>query len=133
MFHRHAPIALLAIALIWVSGCGPGKLNETRTWELEGDETRAIDLPAQTKPQTITVEYSSPEEVTVYVFKEEDARGEEGLLNAPANSKKCLPPSPKRGKSESFSVDIPENTATRVVVRPSGKATKVDLKITNKK
>ena len=38
----------------------------------------------------------------------------------------------QKGKSGSFTAEIPENTATRVVVREASKKTKVDLKVTNK-
>jgi hypothetical protein len=118
-------LALCAFAFF---GCGPSKLNESKTWELDG-ELKALDLPAISKPQTINVEYSSSAgDVTVYVFKEEDVKGQEGLENADSRAKKAL--ISKKGKGETFSVEIPENTPTRIIVSPTGK-TKVTLKVTN--
>jgi hypothetical protein len=121
---------LVAVTLVWLSGCGPARLNVNKTLELDSEEVKAIDLPAEPKPQKLTVEFSSSDgDVSVYVFKESDAKGEEGLVTAAANSKKAL--ADKAGTSGSLSVDIPENTATRVIVRSRGKKTSVNLKITN--
>jgi hypothetical protein len=123
-------VVMLAFGLFWMSGCGPAKLNVNKTLDLDSDEVKAIDLPAEPKPQKVTVDFSSADgEVSVYVFKESDAKGEEGLLNAGANSKKAL--ADKAGTSGNLTVDIPENTATRVIVRSRGKKTSVNLKITN--
>jgi hypothetical protein len=131
MFRRLVPTALVAVALAWVTGCGPAKLNESRSWDLEAANPRAMDLPAQPKPQTLTVEFSAPEEVSVYVFKEEDAKGDDGLLNASVNAKKAL--AQKKSKGETFTVDVPENTPVRVIADSGGKSTKVNLKVTNQK
>jgi len=131
MFSRVLPVAV-AVSLLWLAGCGPGKLDQNMTLTLEGDvAARAIDLPAVSKPQTINVEFSSSDgEVTVLVFKAEDAKKDDELQMAP--SSKAL--AKKRSKGESFSVDVPENTATRVVVREAeAKKTDVQVKVTNKK
>jgi hypothetical protein len=121
-------LAVVAIGTFFLAGCGPSKLNENRKIEIEDGEAKAIELPAVSKPQKVNVEFNSSEsDVSVYVFKEEDAKGTDGLLGA--DPKKAL--GSKKGKSDSFSVDIPENTATRVVVRGAYKKTEVQLKITN--
>ena len=120
---------LLACGALFLAGCGPAKLNESRTWDLDGGEARGLDLPAISKPQKINVEFSSTDgEVSVYVFKEEDAKGEEGLMNADTNAKKAL--AYKTSKGETFSADVPENTATRVIAFTRRKTT-VNLKVTN--
>jgi hypothetical protein len=120
---------LLACGVLFLAGCGPAKLNESRTWDLDSGEARGLDLPAISKPQKINVEFSSTDgETSVYVFKEEDAKGEEGLMNADTNAKKAL--AYKTSKGETFSVDVPENTATRVIAFSRRKTT-VNLMVTN--
>lgn len=119
-------IACGAIALV---GCGPGKLNESKTWDIDGGVAMALDLPPVSKSQKINVEFSSSAgDVLVAVFKEEDAKGEDGLLNADTNVKKAL--ASKTSKGETFSADVPENTPTRVIVYSKQKTT-VNLKVTN--
>ena len=59
------------------SGCGPAKLNQSKTFTLDAGDTQSIDLDAQPKPQKITIEFaSSAGDVVVYVFKESDAKGD---------------------------------------------------------
>lgn len=125
--------SLLALALgLLLTGCGPAKLNETKTLKLD-KETMAtsLSLPAQSKPQTITVEFNSSEgEVTVGVFKKEDIKTDDDMTTVALS--KAL--ASKKGKSESFTVDVPENTATRVVARGHTAAkTDVTVKVTNAK
>ena len=97
-------LACGALALI---GCGPAKLNESRTWKVESGVAQALDLPAISKPQKINVEFTSSDgDVLVAVFKEEDAKGDVGLLNADTNVKKAL--ASKTSKGETFSVEVPE-------------------------
>ncbi|HVL11655.1 MAG TPA: hypothetical protein VM529_03770 [Gemmata sp.] len=128
MFVR--PAGVFAVALVFLAGCGPAKLDESRSMEVADGEAKSIDLDALKKPQTITVDFtSSPGEVTVCVFKAEDCKTNDDLVVAP--TAKAI--AHKSGKSGTFTADIPENTATRVVVRNQGDKTKVDLKVTNKK
>lgn len=120
---------LLAYGALFLAGCGPAKLNESRTWELEAASPKALDLPAISKTQKINVEFSSTDgDVLVAVFKEEDAKGEEGLVNADTNRSKAL--AHKSSQGEKFSVEVPENTATRVIAF-SKKKTTLNLKVTN--
>jgi hypothetical protein len=124
-----ARFSILTLAILLLPGCGPGKLDESRNWELEAGEARALDLPAISKPQKINVDFTSSEgDVSAFVFKEEDAKGEDGLRNADTNAKKAI--ASKTSKGETFSVDVPENTATRVIVFARRKTT-VTLKVKN--
>jgi hypothetical protein len=128
MLSRLLSVMIVAVGALFLAGCGPSKLNENRKLEVEDGEAKAIDLPAVSKPQKVNVEFSSSEgEVSVYLFKAEDAKGDEGLLGS--DPKKAL--ASKKGKSDSFSADVPENTATRVIVRGAAKKTEVQFKITN--
>jgi len=118
-------IAVGALALI---GCGPSKLNENKTWEMDTGEGKALDLPAVSQKQTVTVEFSSSDgDVSVYLFKEEDAKGEDGILG----SEKSKALKAVRSKGETFTQEIEPNTATRVIVRSVEKKTTVKLKVTN--
>jgi hypothetical protein len=106
---------------------GLQKLDETRQWELDVGEARALDLPCQARTQIITFEFSSKSDVSALVFKEEDAKGEEGLLNS--DSKKALVR--VRGTSGKMQVEVPAKTATRFILRDVNAATVIDLKLTN--
>jgi hypothetical protein len=85
-------------------------------------------LTAQSKPQKITVEFSSSAgEVSVYVFKGPD----QAALDDPEKFKeKAL--ATKKGTSETFSVDVPANTAVQVVFYAL-KKTDVSVKLSNRK
>lgn len=115
--------------LVIVAGCGPARLDETRTYELDpgGVHAQSIELSAQPKPQTMKVEYdSSAAEVDVGLFKAADATNFES-----ADMTKAM--KAETGKtSGSFTVEVPENTATTLVVgNPKGK-TSVKVHITNR-
>ena len=128
MLCRLLPLGVITLVL---AGCGPAKLDETKTFNLDGEyPARSMDLDAQSGPQTLNVEFASSDgDVTVLVFKKSDAPTEDDLLTA--EPKKAL--AMKKGKAESFSVDIPENTPIRVIARMETKKTNVNVKVTNKK
>ncbi len=127
MFIRLVLAVVLVTGLLCATGCGPGKLNVSKTMSLGVVPARSIDLDAQPKPQKLTIEFSSSAvDVSVYVFKFEDAKDEDALVLA--DPKKAL--GEKKGKAETFTVDVPENTPVRIVVR-SGQKTDVQVKVTN--
>ena len=131
MLLRIVPVAILAVGSLLLAGCGPATLNENKTLTLDTEYgARAIDLPSVSKPQTVNVEFSSSDgEVTVLLFKEEDAKGDNMDIFPGA---KAL--AQKRAKADSFSVEVPANTPTRVVARQAAAAkTDVQIKINNKK
>src|SRR5690349_13185084 len=127
MFARIAFGPVLAAAFLFLSGCGPAKLNESRSYNLDPGAAEGFALPAQSKAQKLTIEFSAPEEVTVLLFKEADAPDDEMPF---ASEKNAL--GFKKGKAETFTVDVPENTPTKFVVRGAAKTTKVDVKVTNR-
>jgi hypothetical protein len=128
MLCRLLPVGVVALVL---AGCGPAKLDVSKTYSLNVETpAHSIDLDAQTKPQTINVEFSSSEgDVSVLVFKKSDVPTDDDLLIA--EPKKAI--AMKKGKTETFTVDIPENTPVRIIVRMELKKTDVQLKVTNKK
>jgi len=130
LFHKASVAAALLLASI--NGCGPAKLNDTRTLNLDGfGDIQVLELDPQPKPQTIRVEFStSGGEVSVFLYKEEDVRGNEGVVNA--NPAKAIAKSTKK-KEDNISAEVPPNTATRVVIECGSKKTEVKIKITNSK
>ncbi|MBA4188967.1 MAG: hypothetical protein C0467_13300 [Planctomycetaceae bacterium] len=131
MFARLVSAMILVAGCMSVVGCTrAAKLEVTRSYDVSPGEAQAIELDPQPKPQKITVDFKSADgDVLVLLFKEADAKGEDGLLSS--DPKKAL--GQKKGKADSFTADVPENTATRIVVREAQKKTKVELKVTNKK
>jgi hypothetical protein len=119
---------LAALGAFTLAGCGPGKLNENKKFTLDTGEGKAFDIPKASKAQKINVEFDSSEgEVSVYVFKDDDAKGEDGIIGS--DPKKAL--ASKRAKADTISADVPENTPVRVIVRNPTKKTEVNLKMTN--
>ena len=63
----------LAVGFASISGCGPAKLDVTKTFNLDGGDAKALLLDAQPKPQKITVEFEATSgTLDVLVFKESD-------------------------------------------------------------
>ena len=131
MLARLVPVVAIALGLASLSGCGPDKLNVEKTLNLSAEyPARSVDMPPQKKAQTITVDFTSSADVLVLLFKEDDAKGDDAILTA--GEAKAL--GKQKGKSGSFSAEVPANTATRVVARdPAGAKADVQIKITNKK
>ena len=126
MRFRPLPIALAPILLVAV-GCGPKPINESKTFTLDTQVgAQRLELPAAKKAQKLTVEFSSSDgEVNVLVFKAADVKDADAMLTVEGS--KAL--GSKKGKADTFSVDVPENTATQVVVRHHT-AAKTDVKVT---
>jgi hypothetical protein len=132
MLCRFISFSLSIAALVLLSGCGAGKLDVSKTMALGANvEAMSIDLDPQSKPQTLYIEFTSNGgEVSVYVFKEEDAKGEEGI--AVARPTKAIAKK-MDSKGDNFTAEIPANTATRVIVRCGGRTAEVKIRVTNQK
>jgi hypothetical protein len=127
--HVRLPLAVvLMTGVVLLGGCGPARLNVDKKYTMDVGDARAIDLEAQAKPQKVNVEFSVSEgEARVLVFRAEDAKGDEGILEAPAS--KAL--GSQRGSTGNFTVDLPPNTRARVVIRDLTKKADVTIKVTN--
>lgn len=126
MFLR-ALAPFFAIGLVALAGCGPAKLDVTKTYTLES-EPQIIFLDAQPKPQKITIEFeSSASPITVLLIKDADVpKDEDGFI--PTSKAIAF----KSGeKAATFSGDVPENTATRVIIRNASTKTSVKVRVTN--
>ncbi len=127
MFARILPVLVMSIGLATLSGCGPDRLDFSKTVTLEAVEFKMYDLDAQSKPQTFTIKYeSTPEPVTISVYRTDDAK--EPDMAKPANALGS-----ESGKtSGTFTVPIPAKTAVRVVISGAKKKTEVKLNLTNR-
>jgi hypothetical protein len=127
MFLRLASVAAVAAGLVILSGCGPATLNFSKAYKMEPGRAEGPIFDKQSKPQKLTINFTSSDgEVTVLLFKSEDVT-ELNIFDL--DPKKAL--GFKSGAGETFVVDVPENTETRIVIRDAKKATNVDLKVTN--
>jgi hypothetical protein len=121
----------LALAIFFLAGCGPDRLDVTKKVTVSPGDAKAFDLPAQKEPQTVNIEFStSGEPASVLLFKEDDAKGEDNILLA--SETKALG-KVMISKGDKFSAEVPANTATRVIVRAHAKSTEVTVKINNRK
>jgi hypothetical protein len=131
MSMRSSFLGVITISFMFLQGCGPARLDVTKTFNLSPGDVNAIDLPAQPVAQTINVEFTSTaEKVSVFLFKEEDAKGEAGLTNADNSKALAKTLVSKDGK---FSAEVPAKTATRVVVWAGPRTTSVTVTVNNKK
>jgi hypothetical protein len=120
---------LLVVGLLTVAGCGPAKLDVTKTYTLEPGDGRAIDLDAQSKAQTLNVDFSSTAgEINVLVMKKDDAPSDDDLLTADAA--KALA-SKLKAKEGTVTAEVPANTAVRVIIRDAAKTSEVKVHVTN--
>ena len=84
-------LAVCALGLFLATGCGPAKLDQSSVLALDAGDAKSRDLDPQPKPQKITIDFlSSDGAVSVYVFREADAKGDKGLEDAEANKAKAL-------------------------------------------
>ena len=105
-------------------------MKRGRTRWLQGSHRSSGSSGYLEETQKITVEFSSSaSEVVVYLIK--DFKEDDGLNTTPSKAQILKE---EKGKSGSFSVDVPENTATRIAVRGHTAAkTNVTVKVTNAK
>ena len=129
MFARAILTAVLAgglAGLAGLAGCGPAKLDVNKNYSLDMMEAQEIGLPAQSQPQTITVEFESTEgAVQVGVYRETDA--DDILMVDPQKAIAA-----EKGQSGRLTASVPENTATKVVIGNAEKKTDVKVHVTNR-
>ena len=120
--------SFFGIGLVALAGCGPAKLDVTKTYTLDAGEPQIIFLDAQPKPQKITVEFeSSASPITVLLIKDEDVpKDEDGFIS----TSKAIA-SKSNEKAATFSGDVPEKTASRVIIRNASGKTSVKVRVTN--
>jgi hypothetical protein len=117
------PAALLLI----LAGCGPAKLDETKNWTIEPGDVQSIILPAQPRPQRLTVEFESGEPVDVGLYKTDDAKD---LYSLPVSKALAV----ERGKtSGTLTADLSPDVSTTVTVNALSKKTTVKVHVTNRK
>lgn len=116
-----------ALALLVPAGCGPAKLDETKTWTLEPGDVQSITSPAQPRPQRITVEFESNEPVDVGIFKADDATN---LNSLPVSKALAI----ERNKTTgTLTADLGPDVSTTVTVGALSKKATVKVHVTNRK
>ncbi|MBN9522161.1 hypothetical protein J0H58_27185 [bacterium] len=120
-------LLIAAIILLAPAGCGPAKLDETRNYDLEPGDVKSIILPAQPKPQRLTVSFDSNEPVDVAVYKSDDAAE---LFSLPTSKALAI----ERAKtSGTLTADLGPDVATTVTVSALSKKATVKVHVTNRK
>src|SRR5438094_579053 len=125
---RLRPLLIALAPVLLLAGCAAKKLNESAKLTLDREYgARGLDIPAQKRAVKAAVEFSSSDgEVDVLVFKKSDLKDDDAMTTVEPS--KAL--NKARGKSDSFTVDIPEGTAVMVVARGHTAAkTDVTLKV----
>jgi hypothetical protein len=121
-------LVFAAVVFLTPSGCGPAKLDETKTYTLPPGETKPLTLPAQPRPQRLTVEFEADNPVEVGVYKTADVSDPD----APLPTGKAL--AIERAKDSGvLSVDLGPDVSTTVTVTALSKQTNVKLHLTNRK
>jgi hypothetical protein len=124
------PAFVVALGFLAPAGCGAAKLDETKTVVVEPRENKACILPAQPRPQRLTVEFESDNPVDVAVYKGEDVQGEDKLSSPPVSKALATQSAATKG---TLTVDLGPDVATSVVVSGLGKGANVKLHMTNRK
>lgn len=127
-FSRLMALATGLLSVGW-SGCGPARLDLAKTIELEPGLAHLLELPAQSAAQTITVEFSSDQDVHVLLFRAADVPDADAALSVAANRALAT----QKGTQGRFAADVPAKTATCLILRDSPKKARVEVKVSNRK
>jgi len=129
--------AAVAIGLLCLAGCGSAKKNRSKldeamldvskSYQMEPGTAQWFFLGKQSNPKKIVVKFtSSGSPVSVLLFRAADVSNDSLTT---IDSAKAF--GGQTSTSDSFVVELPADTETRVVVRGATKATKVEVKISN--
>jgi hypothetical protein len=120
-------VAWVGLAFL-VAGCAD-KLRTESAFTLPdgGNTTKVFDLPAQSAEQTLKVEVTSDRPVDVFVMPAKDAPDLDGL---PTKEWQAKSVTFKEGvTNETLTAKVPAKQATKVVVTPSAKSQKAQVKV----
>ena len=131
MTRRNLTAAVAAVAVLALAGCGPGKLSEVKSFDMESGNVKAFDTPAQKVAQTVKVEVSSDNPVDVYALPGVSVDDAVNML--PEEAKKKAAGSKEKVTSGSFTVPVPagQGLAVWVGVSDNGTRAKGTVKLTN--
>lgn len=136
MLARLSFVAAAAVVFLGLAGCGPGRLDETKTFTLDmkAEELKMFHTARQSVEQKLTVEVTADNEVDVYVIATKDEEAFVGSIGYKGRSAKSLG-SKEKIKSDTLSVTVPPNTEVSVAVDLGSNTTtptQVKLRMTNK-
>jgi hypothetical protein len=129
MFIRTQTIGSFTLAFTTLTGCGPARLDVLRTFDLAANSVEILEMSAQERPQKFTVEFSADTEVSVLLFRKADVPDPDAATYAATDKALGF----RKGLRDSFTVEVPGNTATTLVVRGGPRGGRVELKLTNRK
>lgn len=123
---------VLGAGLLALSGCGPAKLEVSKTKAIEPLDYELIGLNKQGQDQKITVEIDATEPVNVLLIDSSAEKGFE-LLSPTDQEGKAKYGKKKAIKKDSLTADVPANTAVTVAIGGGTKKSEVKFTITNRK
>lgn len=131
MTRRNLIVAAVAFAVLTAAGCGPGKLNTVKTFNMESGNSVAFDTPPQSSAQTVKVEITSDKAVDVYALLGTSADQAVDLTADKAKAKATA--SKTKVTSDSFTVSVPAGQSLAVWVGVSDTGTRATgtVKLTN--
>lgn len=119
MTRRNLIVAVVAAGVLAAAGCGPNKLNVTKSFNLLTERpVQAFEAPSQVAAQTVKVEVSSDSKVDVYVLVGVSAQAATDMAEKDLMAKATAI---KIGTtSETFSVQVPAGQPVAVWVGRNG-------------
>lgn len=132
---RQALICLVLLSLGMMTGCGPDRLNESKTLNLNGENSvMSFPLTKQTAAQTLKLDISVDNAVNVYVLLKKDApnlQADNFDLGGDWTKKGLV--AEKDVTKKTLTAAIPANEAATVILTLGSKSTKSagTLKLTN--
>jgi hypothetical protein len=123
---------VLLAGLVTLSGCGPAKLEVSKTKTVEAADYELVGLPKQSQEQKITIEVDATEPVNILVIDSSAEKGFDGL--APADQVAKGKYGKKTNvKKDSLTADVPANAAVTVAIGGGTKRGEVKYSISNRK
>jgi len=131
MTRRNLIVTAVAFAVLTAAGCGPGKLNSVRTFDMESGNVKAFDMAPQSSAQTVKIEITSDKPVDVYALLGVSVDDAVNML--PEKAKEKAAASKTKVTSDSFTVSVPAGQGMAVWVGVSDVGTRAagSVKLTN--
>jgi hypothetical protein len=121
-------MGMWVVPVLFAAGCAD-KLRKESTFTLPdgGNVTKVFDLPAQRAEQTLKVEVTSDKPVDVFVMSAANAPELDGLASKEWQAKSMTF---KEGvTNDTLTAKVPAKQATKVVITPSAKTQKANVKV----
>ena len=121
---------LMCMGGVFLLLAGCQRLHHEKSWTLDRDERRYVEMDAPKSEQKVAVQVTATEKVSVYIVLENELRDFD-KKNGTFDTNKALK-SQKEVKSETFEVTVPAGKKFGVVVAAEGKKTDVKVVVDGK-